>query len=590
VEGSKGEMIDFSSPEGLHILRHSTAHLMAQAIKRLYPDAKLGIGPAIEDGFYYDIDLPTPLTPDDLERIEAQMRAIVKEDLPIVRAELPREKAVELFTSRNEPYKVELIHDLPEDAVISTYQQGEFIDLCTGPHVPRTGVLQHFKLTSLAGAYWRGDEHNRMLQRIYGTAYPTQEELDAHMARLEEARRRDHRRLGKELDLFSIQEEAGAGLIFWHPKGALVREIIENFWRAEHRRRGYDIVYSPHIARAELWQRSGHLNWYRENMYTGLDIDGVEYLIKPMNCPFHILMYRSKVRSYRDLPIRWGELGTVYRYERSGALHGLMRVRGFTQDDAHIFCRRDQLHDEIGGVLDLADYMLRSFGFDRYELYLSLRDPANPQKYAGSAEDWEWAQSTLAGVLEDKGLPYKAEEGEAAFYGPKIDIKLIDALGRGWQGPTIQLDFNLPERFDLTYAGQDGQLHRPYMIHRTVLGSMERFFGTLLEHHAGAFPVWLSPVQVVVLPITGRTVPYAREVQAYLRGKDIRADVDDRDDKIGLKIREAQLLKIPYMLVVGDREVENRTVSVRHRERGDLGATALDAFADGILAEIAAKR
>ncbi|MEW6031545.1 MAG: threonine--tRNA ligase [Bacillota bacterium] len=571
----------------LEVYRHSVSHVMAQAVKRLFPEVRLAIGPAIADGFYYDFELTRPLTPEDLETVEAEMRRIVAEDLPITRRELGREAAREFFGKAAERFKLELIDDLPGEETISCYTQGEFTDLCLGPHLARTGEInpEGFKLLSVAGAYWRGDESREMLQRVYGTAYETKEELEAHLARLEEARRRDHRRLGRELDLYSTSEEAGAGLVLWHPKGGLVRMLIEDFWRREHLRRGYDIVFSPHIAKAELWARSGHLQWYRDSMYSGMDIDGVEYLVKPMNCPFHILMYQSQGRSYRDLPLRWAELGTVYRYERSGALHGLLRVRGFTQDDAHIFCRPDQLEAEIEGVIDLALFMLQSFGFDRYEMELSLSDPDRMDQFAGEPERWRKAEDVLDAILQRRGEQYRRAVGEAAFYGPKIDIKLIDALDRGWQGPTIQFDFNLPERFDLSYKGEDGAPHRPFMIHRTVLGSMERFLGSLIEHHAGSFPVWLAPVQVRVLPVTDRNLAYAGEVARRLREAGLRVEVDGRGEKIGYKIRQAQLEKVPYMLVTGDREQEAGTVSVRHRSRGDEGPRPVGDFAAEAVAE-----
>ena len=553
---------------------------MAQAVKRLFPEARLAIGPAIAEGFYYDFDLGRPLVPEDLEGIEAEMRRIVAEDLPIERLELPREEARDFFARRLDKFKVELIDDLPDEEVISCYTQGEFTDLCMGPHLARTGEInpEAFKLLSIAGAYWRGDENRETLQRIYGTAFEDPVELAGHLERLEEARRRDHRRLGRELDLYSIRDEVGAGLVLWHPRGGLVRMLIEDFWRREHLRRGYDIVFSPHIAKAELWRTSGHLQWYQDSMYSGMDIDGVDYLVKPMNCPFHILMYQSQNRSYRDLPLRWAELGTVYRYERSGVLHGLLRVRGFTQDDAHIFCRPDQLEAEVEGVIDLAVFMLRSFGFDRFQMELSVSDPHHMEKYAGEPDKWRHAEEVLERILDRRGEDYKKAVGEAAFYGPKIDIKLIDALDRGWQGPTIQFDFNLPERFDISYKGDDGAEHRPYMVHRTVLGSMERFLGSLIEHHGGAFPVWMAPVQVKILPVTERALPYAGEVRDRLREAGLRVEVDARDEKVGYKIRQAQLEKVPYMLVVGDREREAGTVAVRHRVEGDRGPKPVEEF------------
>lgn len=572
----------------LEVYRHSTSHILAQAVKRLFPDVKLAIGPAIENGFYYDFERATPFTPDDLDRIEKEMRKIIGEDLPIVREEVSKEDAVRLFQKLGEEYKLELLEDIPDDAV-SLYWQGEFVDLCRGPHLPSTGKVKAFKLLNVAGAYWRGDEKREMLQRIYGTAFPRESELEAYLKTLEEAARRDHRKLGKELDLFSLHEEAGAGLVYWHPKGASVRRIIEDFWRSEHIKRGYDIVYSPHIARRDLWEISGHWGWYRENMYSPIDIDGVEYLLKPMNCPFHILMYKSRTRSYRELPIRWAELGTVYRYERSGVLHGLQRVRGFTQDDAHLFVRPDQLEDEIVGVIDLMQFMMKSFGYSEYLIELSVRDPQNKEKYAGSDEIWDLAESALVRALERVDLPYTRMEGEAKFYGPAIDVKIKDAIGRAWQGPTIQVDFNLPERFDLEYTGEDNAPHRPVMIHRTVLGSMERFFAGLIEHYAGAFPVWLAPVQVRVMPIAERHIDRAREIQRDLMVAGLRVEVDSRNEKIGYKVRDAELQRIPYMIVIGDREIENNLVSVRSRRGGDLGRMKLDGIRERILSEVASK-
>lgn len=564
----------------LSTLRHSTAHVMAHAVKNLFPDAKIAIGPAIEDGFYYDFDVKKPFTPEDLERISDEMRKIISENRPFVRKELSREEALELF--RDEPYKLELIREIPEGEPITVYEEDGFVDLCRGPHVAETGEVKAFKLLSVAGAYWRGNERNPMLQRIYGTAFRTQEELDAYLERLAEAERRDHRKLGKELDLFSLQEEAGPGLVFWHPKGALVRKLIEDYWRNEHLANGYELVITPHIARQELWRTSGHLEFFAENMYEPMVVDGQPYLIKPMNCPFHLLIYKSKVRSYRELPIRWAELGTVYRYERSGVLHGLLRVRGFTQDDAHIICTREQLDSETKRVISFVIKMLRRFGFDDYRVYLSTK----PEKYVGEDEVWEEATAALRAALEDEGLEYSVDEGGGAFYGPKIDVKIMDAIGREWQCSTIQVDFNEPERFDLTYIGQDNQQHRPIMIHRALLGSMERFFAVLLEHYVGAFPLWLAPVQVMVIPIADRHVCYAREVADKLREYGFRVEIDDRNEKTGYKIREAQLQKIPYMLIVGDREQEAGAVSVRSRSEGDKGSVLLDEFVESLLAEM----
>jgi threonyl-tRNA synthetase len=570
--------LTFDDERARWALRHTASHVLAQAVKRLFPDVKLGIGPAIEEGFYYDFDVKRPFSPEDLEKIEAGMKRIVDENLPVTREEVDRESARRLFQEKGEPYKAELLEDLAEGEAISLYREGEFVDLCAGPHVPSTGYVKAFKLLSVAGAYWHGDEKLPMLQRIYGTAFMNQDDLKAYLDRLEEIKRRDHRRLAKDLDLFSLQEEGGPGLVYWHPKGSVIRETIEDFWRKEHRRRGYDIVYSPHIAKLDLWKTSGHWSWYRESMYGPMVVEDVEYLLKPMNCPFHILMYKNGTRSYRDLPIRTGELGTVYRYERSGVLHGALRVRGFTQDDAHLFVRPDQLEDELVGVLDLTQSMMETFGYREYECMLSVRDPENKAKYVGDDEVWELAQKALEAAMKRKGLPYRVEPGEAKFYGPAIDIKIKDALGRMWQGPTIQVDFNLPERFDVNYVGEDGARHRPVIIHRTVLGSMERFVAGLVEHYAGAFPLWLAPVQVEVIPVSERQAEYAKKVADMLRGSDLRVLCDVGPEKMGYKIRQAQMQKIPYMLVVGGREEEGGTVSVRHRSLGDLGSFSLSDF------------
>jgi len=555
----------------LEKLRHSAAHVMAHAVKNLWPETKIAIGPPIEDGFYYDFLKEEPFTPEDLAKIEREMEKIKAADRPFEYREVSLEEAERIFA--DQPFKLELIRENTEGRW-SIYIEDDFVDFCRGPHVESTGRIGEFKLLSVAGAYWRGDERNQMLQRIYGTAWPTKEELAQYLARLEEAEKRDHRKLGRELDLFSIQEEAGPGLVLWHPKGALIRKIIEDHWRKAHLEGGYEILYTPHIARQDLWRKSGHLDFFSEGMYSPMEVEGSPYLIKPMNCPFHMLIYKSRVRSYRELPIRWAELGTVYRYERSGTLHGLMRVRGFTQDDAHIICRPDQLEDEIVRVLDFVVKMLTDFGFSDYDIYLSTR----PEKYVGSDEIWEKATSALRHALDLRGLGYSVDEGGGVFYGPKIDIKIRDALGRVWQCSTIQADFNEPERFDITYIADDGKAHRPIMIHRALLGSLERFFGVMIEHYAGAFPVWLSPIQVLVIPIADRHFDYAKEVRSRLVREGARADVDLRNEKTGFKIREAQLQKIPYMLVVGDREVENGTVAVRHREEGDKGAVPLDEF------------
>ena len=570
----------FPADDNLEVLRHTTAHVMAQAVKDLFPNVKIAIGPAIDNGFYYDFDYERGFTPEDLEKIESRMNEIVREALPITRKEMAISDALEFFTSQGEVYKAELLRDLEAEGekTVSLYSQGNFTDLCRGPHLPDTGKLKAFKLTSLAGAYWKGDEKRPMLQRIYGTAFYDKKAMKKYFAMLEEARKRDHRRLGKDLDLFSIQEETGPGLILWHPKGAMIRKSIEDFWREEHMKRGYDLLFTPHIARLDLWKTSGHLDFYGENMYSPMEIDEIKYQLKPMNCPFHIAIYNSRKRSYRDLPLRWCELGTVYRYEMTGTLHGLMRVRGFTQDDAHIFCRPDQLDDEINEILDMTLYVLRVFGFDRYDIYLSTR----PEKSVGSDEHWELATGALKNALERQGLSYEIDPGEGVFYGPKIDIKIRDSLDRSWQCSTIQVDFNLPERFNVTFTGQDSQPHAPIMVHRALLGSLERFFGVLIEHYAGAFPTWLAPVQATVLTVADRHNDWAEEVVQRLRAAGIRAEADTRNEKLGKKIREAQLQKIPYMLVVGDQETEAGNVSPRTRKGLQLDAMPVDEFADMI--------
>ena len=557
--------------ERLEVVRHSAAHIMAEAILLQFPEARFGIGPATSEGFYYDFDLPRSLTPEDLAAIESKMREIIASNSPFLREEVDKEKAHEIFGSQ--PFKLELIDELP-DEMVTVYRQGSFVDLCRGPHVTSTGEVKAFKLLSIAGAYWRGDEHRPMLQRIYGTAFETEEELESHLKKLDEAAKRDHRKLGKILDLFSIHEEAGAGLVYWHPKGAMIRNIIEDFWKSEHFKRGYDIVNIPHLAKIDLWKRSGHLEFYRDAMYPPIDIEGQGYLVKPMNCPGHILIYKTQLRSYRQLPLRWAELGAVYRWERSGVLHGLTRVRGFTQDDAHIFCRPDQLEDEVVGVVEFACFMLKTFDFDDYEVMLSTR----PEKYTGTIEVWEQATETLKRALERLQINYAIDPGEGVFYGPKIDISLKDSLGRTWQGPTIQVDFNLPERFDVNYIGDDGLEHRVVMIHRTVLGSMERFLGCLIEHYGGAFPTWLAPVQAVVIPITDQNLDYAREVALELKGEGTRVEMDERSERMNLKIRDAQLQKVPYMLIIGNEEVASSTVSIRLRNGQNIKAQPLSEF------------
>jgi len=580
-EPGKISILTFKDPEGQEVFWHSSAHLMAQAIKRLYPEAELGIGPPISDGFYYDIDLDYKLTPEDLEKIEAEMAKIVDENFEITRAVLSKEEALEFFEKKHEHLKLELIREL--DGIITAYSQGEFTDLCRGPHVPSTGKLgKNFKLLSLAGAYWKGDEHNKMLQRIYGTNYPDPKSLKAHIKRIEEAKKRDHRKLGRELELFSINESVGSGLILWHPKGAMIRNLIENYWREQHILNGYDLVYTPHVAKHHLWETSGHSGFYSENMFKPMEVDEVSYQLKPMNCPFHMQIFNSKIRSYKDLPIRFAELGTVYRYERSGVLHGLMRVRGFTQDDAHIYCHPDDLAREIGSVLDFNTKMLSKFGFTEYDIYLSTR----PEKFVGSEDNWELATNALREALENNKLEYTVDPGEGVFYGPKIDIKIKDVLGRSWQCSTIQVDFNLPERFDLNFVDKDGQNYRPITIHRALLGSIERFFGILIEHYAGNFPLWLAPVQVEIITIADRHIDYAREIAAKLTRNHFRVHGDYRNEKIGYKIREAEMQKVPYMVILGDKEVEEGRISVRHKGEGDLGSMSLEDLSTRLQEEI----
>lgn len=554
---------------------------MAHAIKDLFPVTKLAIGPATEDGFYYDIDRDTPFTPEDLEKIEKRMREIIKKNNPFVRKDISKTEAIELFKKLGENYKVELLQEILDETV-SIYEEGGFIDLCRGPHLPTTGKIKAFKLLSIAGAYWRGDEKNKMLQRIYGTAFDNKDDLNAYLNFLEEVKKRDHRKLGKELDLFSLSDEIGPGLILWHPNGAIIRKTIEDFWRNEHLKADYKILYTPHIAKLNLWQRSGHWDFYRENMYAPMEIDEVAYELKPMNCPFHIDIYKSSLKSYRELPIRYAELGTVYRYERSGVLHGLLRVRGFTQDDAHIFCREDQIGDEILNILDFTLFILRTFGFDAYDVYLSTR----PEKYVGTLENWESATNALKHALEKKGLSYQIDPGEGVFYGPKIDIKIKDSLNRSWQCSTIQVDFNNPERFDVTYRGSDGKEHRPIMIHRALMGSLERFFGILIEHYAGAFPLWLSPVQASVLTIAERHDDYAKEIYKKLRESDIRVEIVLENEKIGYKIREATMRKIPYLVIIGDKEIAENKITVRKRNGENIGPFTIEQFIDIIKGEI----
>lgn len=566
------EPLQFNSVEGREVYRHSSTHIMAQAVKELFPTAQLTIGPALEDSFYYDFAYDRPFTPEDLEKIEARASEIIARNLTITRREFSKQEAIDFFQARGEQYKVELIQGFPDGEPITAYTQGDFVDLCRGPHLPATGSVGAIKLLNAAGAYWRGDERNPMLQRIYGTSFPTKAEVDAYLARLEEIKRRDHRKVGKELDLISIQDDIGPGLVLWHPKGAAVRLLIENFWREQHIRDGYDLVYSPHTARLDLWKTSGHVDYYRDNMFPAMKLEGSEYQLKPMNCPYHIMIYQSHLRSYRDLPIRYGELGTVYRYERTGVLHGLMRVRGFTQDDAHLFCRPDQMEAEVSRVLDFTFFVLQTFGFQEFEVFLSTR----PKESVGGDEHWTLATSALEAALKSRNLSFHLDPGGGAFYGPKIDIKIKDALGRSWQCSTVQVDFNNPERFELSYIGEDGKAHRPIMIHRALMGSIERFFGILIEHYGGAFPTWLAPVQAVVISITDQQEKYVAAAATRLKTAGFRAEADLRNEKIGFKIREAEKAKVPFMLVAGKREVESGTLSVRGRSGSNLGTMTLD--------------
>ncbi len=582
--GHAGQKEERKAQDPLYALRHSAAHVMAQAVRRLHPQTKLAIGPPIEEGFYYDLDLPVKLTDEDLPKIEAEMAKIIKEGHRFERSYMGKDEAITYFREQGERFKVEIIEGI-QDSRVSLYTDGEFLDLCEGPHVGTTADIKAVKLLSLAGAYWRGDEHQPQLQRIYGTAYNSAAELEAHLKRLEEAKRRDHRRLGTELGLFSFQELAGPGVVFYHPKGARLRLLIEEYIREQHLKRGYELVATPHIFRTDIWKKSGHMEYYKDYMYL-FESEEQQYGIKPMNCPGHILIYNSTLRSYRDLPMRYFELGTVYRQEKSGVLHGLLRVRGFTQDDAHIFLREDQLVEEIERILEFEFEVMQTFGFTEYEIELSTK----PDKAIGSAQSWEHAESALREALAARGIAFTVHEGEGAFYGPKIDIKIKDAIGRSWQCGTIQCDFALPERFDLTYAGADGKAHRTIMVHRALLGSVERFFGMLIEQYAGALPVWLSPVQVVVVPISEKFVDYGRRVVDTLSQHELRAQLDDRNDKMQAKIRDAQLQQIPYMAVVGGREAQAGTVAVRHRREGDLGAMPLEAFAQRVRDESVSRR
>jgi len=578
-------IVTLKDPRGLEVLRHSTAHLLAQAVKQLFPKAQVTIGPVIEDGFYYDFAFERAFTPEDLAAIEKRMGELVAADAKVSRRTMPRDEAVDHFQKLGENYKARIIAEIPEGEEISLYKQGDFEDLCRGPHVPRTGMLGAFKLMKVAGAYWRGDSRNEMLQRIYGTAWPDKKSLKEYLHRLEEAEKRDHRRLGQMLDLFSVQEDAGGGLVFWHPKGARVRRVMEDFWRERHVAADYELLYTPHIALQSLWDTSGHTDFYRESMYRPMVEDNQLYQLKPMNCPFHVLIYKNALRSYRELPMRWAELGTVYRHEMSGALHGLMRVRGFTQDDAHVFCTEEQIESEILAILDLTLEILESFGFQSYQVELSTR----PEKSVGSAAIWEKATKALRQALEKKGLQYGVDEGGGAFYGPKIDIKIEDAIGRRWQCSTIQLDFNLPERFDMEYVGPEGSRSRPIMIHRALLGSLERFFGILVEHFEGRFPFWLAPVQAAVLNITDRQADYAQGIADFFKKQGFRVESDLRNEKIGFKIREHTIQRVPYLLVTGDKEAESGTVAVRTREGKDLGQFSLEKLTSVFASENASR-
>lgn len=579
------DIISLNTAEGLEILRHSTAHIMAHAVKELFPDVKIAIGPATSDGFYYDFDKDEPFTEDDLQKIEKRMHEIIKLKQPFIRKEILKDEAIKLFESLGESYKIEILNEI-QDNKVTIYEEGGFVDLCRGPHIPHTGIVKAFKLLSVAGAYWRGDEHNKMLQRIYGTAFPTKQELDDYLKFLEEVKRRDHRRVGKQLKLFEISEEVGPGLIIWLPDGAIIRKVIEDFWKDEHLKAGYQLLYTPHIAKLELWGRSGHLDFYRENMFSPMQIENVAYQLKPMNCPFHIQVYKSETRSYRDLPLKYAELGTVYRYERSGVLHGLLRVRGFTQDDAHIFCTEEQLEEEIQKVLDFTIFILSTFGFDSYEIYISTR----PEKYVGSLENWEKATDALQKALKIRDLQHQIDPGEGVFYGPKIDIKIKDVLNRAWQCSTIQVDFNIPERFALTYRGKDGREHRPIMIHRALMGSLERFLGVLIENYAGAFPVWISPVQVEVMSISEKQAEYAANIYKRLKEHGFRVKLNVDSEKIGYKIRQATLKKIPYMVILGDKEVSSQKITVRKRDGENFELIELETFIDFLSKQINEKK
>ncbi len=575
--------LTFDNDKGKEVYWHSTSHLMAHAIQEIYPEAKFGVGPAIDSGFYYDIDINSQLSEEDLKVVEMKMEQLAKSDKPFLREDLSKAAAIDFFNKKGDNYKLEILSEIDENSQsISIYKEGSFTDLCRGPHLPSAGKIKYFKLLNISGSYWRGDEKNKQMQRIYGISFPKKKMLDDYLIFLEEAKKRDHRKLGKQLDLYSIHEEAGAGLIYWHPKGARIRLEIENFWREAHLKNGYEVLYSPHMGKSWLWETSGHLDFYKESMYSEMKVDAQNYFIKPMNCPFHIMIYKSHLRSYRDLPLRWAELGTVYRYEKSGVLHGLLRVRGFTQDDAHIFCSHSQIEDEIVEVIRFARMMWSSFGFEKLKFYLATK----PEKAVGADELWDKAISSLKSALVKENLEYDLDEGGGAFYGPKIDIKIKDALGREWQMSTVQFDFNLPERFDMKYIGDDGKEHRPFMVHRALLGSIERFFGLLIEHYGGDFPLWLAPVQMVVIPVSQQFLEYAKKIHTELIKNNFRAVIDERNEKIGYKIRDWETQKAPYMLIIGEKEVNAQNISVRKHKAGDLGALSLNEFISKISIEI----
>ncbi len=582
-EDGSVKFLTYDDIEGKEVYWHSSSHLMAHAVQDIFPEARFGVGPAIDAGFYYDIDINTQLTEDHLKLIEDKMVQLSKSDSIFEREELSQQQAIEFFKKKGDQYKVELLSEMDETKEkISIYKEGSFTDLCRGPHLPNPGKIKYIKLLNISGSYWRGDEKNKQLQRIYGITFPKKKMLDDYLFMLEEAKKRDHRKLGKSMDLFSVHEEAGAGLIYWHPKGARIRLEVEDFWRKAHLDNGYELLYSPHMGKSWLWETSGHLGFYKDSMYAGMKVDDQDYYIKPMNCPFHIMIYKTHLRSYRDLPLRWAELGTVYRYEKSGVLHGLLRVRGFTQDDAHIFCTHDQIESEIIEVIRFAKYVLGAFGFTEMNYYLSTK----PEKAVGEDDLWHKAEESLKKALESEKLNYEVDKGGGAFYGPKIDIKIKDALGREWQLSTIQFDFNMPERFGITYIGEDGKEHRPFMVHRALLGSIERFFGILIEHYAGAFPLWLAPIQTAIIPVSQNYIEYANSIAAELRKAGIRYEVDKRNEKIGYKIRDWEMQKVPYMLIVGEKEKESGAVSVRKHKEGDQGSLALSEFIDKIATEI----